>query len=99
MRGCFLLSAAIVGLGTLAAAGTAEAGGWKKGRGHYAPYYPAPVYVAVPQVRYYTPPPVYYAPPPQPVVVYPAPPVTYAPAYPAYYGQPGVSLGINLPLR
>ena len=66
----------------------------KKGRGYYAPY--APYYVvAAPRPVYYAPAPVYYAPRPPPVVVYPAP-VAYAPAY---YSPPGISLGVNLPLR
>lgn len=105
-----LIAATIAGAATLAAAGAANAGDWKKGRGYYSPYGP-PVYVAVPpgHAHYYAPAPVYYAPAPRPVVVYPAPvayvpaPVYSAPVYsaPAYYGPPGgnVSLGINLPLR
>ena len=71
-------------------------GGW--GYGGYwggvvvAPraYYPPPVVYAAPPPVYYAPPPVVYAPPP---VVYAAPPVAVMPA------APGLSIGVNIPLR
>lgn len=95
------IAVTVAGVATLAAAGTANAGNWKKGRGYYVPY-GAPAYVVTPAPVYYAPAPVYYAPPPRPVVVYPAP-VAYTPApvytAPAYYAPPGVSIGVNLPLR
>jgi hypothetical protein len=57
---------------------------------------PAPVYYRPYYAPYYAPQPVYYAPPP----VYYAPPVVYAPPYASFgYRAPGVSLGVNLPLR
>ena len=67
--------------------------GWRKGEwcGHY--YAPPPVVVVPPRPVYVAPPPpVVYAPPPP--VVYAPPPVVYAPA-PA----PGLSIGVNIPLR
>ena len=64
--------------------------GWRKHEycGPYV-YAPPPVYVARPPVYYAPPPPVYYAPPPP---VYYAPPAVVAPA-------PGLSIGVNIPLR
>jgi hypothetical protein len=62
------------------------------GRGWRRHEYCGP-YVYRPRV-YVPPPPVYYAPPP---VYYPPPPVYYAP--PAYVAPPGISLGVNIPLR
>jgi hypothetical protein len=65
---------------------------WKKWRRHHHHHHHHYKYYKPPKPRvYYYAPPVYYAPPP---------PVYYAPP-PAYYApvQPGVSLGINVPLR
>jgi hypothetical protein len=57
--------------------------------------YGARVYVAPP--AYYAPPRVYYAPPP---VYYAPPPVYYAPPPVAVYpAAPGLSIGVNIPLR
>lgn len=91
------LSAALAGA-MLAGAPVAEAGdnGWKRGRGHHHHHHHGPYYYKAPKAYYYAPP-VVYGPP---VVYAPPPPVYYAPP-PAYYApvQPGVSLGINVPLR
>jgi hypothetical protein len=91
-----ILAALVAGLAILGAAAGAEAGEGH-GKKHHHHYY-GPGYVKVPpgHVHYYAPAPVYYA--PRPVVVYPAP-VMYAPAYPVYGPPPGISLGVNLPLR
>ncbi|MBX9943758.1 MAG: hypothetical protein K2Y40_06735 [Reyranella sp.] len=93
------LAIAVAGTAVVGSAADAQADGWKKSKGYYAPGY---VVVPPGQVRYYAPAPVIYAAPP-PVIVYPAP-VMYAPAYPIYaapYAAPVGSLnfGITLPLR
>lgn len=64
--------------------------GWRKHE-YCGPtvYARPPVYVARPPVYYVPPPPVYYVPPP---LVYYAPPTVVAPA-------PGLSIGVNIPLR
>lgn len=89
------LGVALVGaMLAIAPAAKADEDGWRKHHHHHyyggGPYY-GPYYYKPPKVRYYAPP-VYYAPAP---VIY-GPPVYYAPAYPV---QPGISLGINVPLR
>lgn len=91
-------SAVAVGVAVLLAPGLAKADppcgkGWRKHEpcGGYV-YGPRPV--VRPYVYYAPPPPVYYAPPP---VYYPPPPVYYAP--PVYAPAPGVSIGVNIPLR
>ncbi len=67
--------------------------GWRKGE-----YCGGPVYVAPPPV-YVAPPPIFYAPPPPPVIYAPPPPpVVYTPPQPLYVA-PGLSIGINIPLR
>lgn len=89
---------AVAGVAALISAATpAMADGWKKHHGHYyyEPYVVAPGYV---YGGYYAPPPVVYA-PPAPMYVEAPPPVIYAPPAPVYYAPPGLSLGINLPLR
>ena len=75
-------------LGLLALAAPAQADPpWERGwRGHHRGWGPPHRYYP-PPVRYY-PPPVYYAPPP----VYYAPP-------PPVYVAPGLSFGLNIPLR
>lgn len=87
------LLAALVLAPTVADAGPHCGHGWRKheycGRYVYAPPPPPRVYVARPPVYYAPPPPVYYAPPPP---VYYAPPAVVAPV-------PGVSIGVNIPLR
>lgn len=79
----------------------APAHGYRGHVEHYRPYYVAPrtVYVA--------PRPVYVVPAPRVVYAHPAPVIVPAPVYPAYpaysapapvYGNPSVSIRLNLPL-
>lgn len=94
MRAAFALGIALVA----AAAPALADSPWKRGH-HHGPrhegprhdgprhwgYRPPPYYAPPPRV-YYAPPPVYYAPPP----IYYAPPMNMA---------PGLSFGLNIPLR
>lgn len=67
--------------------------GWRKGEwcgGHHREHYYAPAPVVV------VPGPVYVAPPP---VMYAPPPVVYAPPVVAPVPAPGLSIGVNIPLR
>lgn len=74
--------------GATAAAAPALAGDRGHKNGHRHGYWgpPGPAYYYAPPRAYYAPPPVYYAPPP----VYYGPPA---------YAVPGLSFGINIPLR
>ncbi|GEM_PF-1735302 len=70
--------------------------GWRKHEACRYYGYGVPTYVAPPPVVYARPP-VYYAPPP--AVVYAPPPVVYAPPPVVYGPAPGLSIGVNIPLR
>jgi hypothetical protein len=100
-----ILATSLIGLGVLAATGTAQAdpppwahGGWH--RDWHRDWQHGDDdhgwrggFFPPPPPAYYPPPPVYYAPPPPPPVYY-APP----PPPPVYYAPPVVSFGINVPL-
>jgi hypothetical protein len=103
MRFQTLVFAACAGVALLTAAPAARAdGGWDhdgwRRHGHWehgprGPYWARGYY---PPAVVYAPPPVVYRPP---AVVYAPPPVVYAPPPPVVYGLPGISLGINIPIR
>ena len=79
-------AACLIGLVALTAPAQADPP-WERGRGHHHRWGPPP-YRYYPPPAYYYPPPIYYAPPP----VYYAPP-------PPVYMAPGLSFGLNIPLR
>ncbi len=97
-RGLMTIAASVIAAGILAPsmawADPPCGRGWRKHEwcGGYA--YRAPRYVA-PHV-YYPRPPVVYAPPP---VVYAPPPVMYGYPPPVLAPVPGISIGVNIPLR
>jgi len=68
--------------------------GWRKHEWCGGYVYTVPRYVAPP--GYYPRPSVVYAPPP---VVYAHPPVTYGYPPPVVAPAPGISIGVNIPLR
>lgn len=94
-----MIIAAVIAAGVLApsmASADPPCGrGWRKHEWCGGYVYGAPRHVP-PPVVYYARPPVVYAPPP---VVYAPPPVMYGYPPPMVAPAPGLSIGVNIPLR